>query len=40
VAVALNSWFVVRPAALLDRITGMGRLLPLGYVVVATRREV
>lgn len=38
VAVALNSALVVRPSALLDRITGIGRLLPLGYVAVARRR--
>lgn len=35
--VALNSLLVVRPAVALDRRSRMGRLLPLGYVVVATR---
>ena len=38
-AVALNNLAVVRPAAALDRLSGMARLLPLGYVVVATRRD-
>jgi SAM-dependent methyltransferase len=38
VAVALNRALVVRPSVALDRVTKMGRLLPLGYVVVATRR--
>lgn len=39
VAVALNRALVVRPSVALDRLTGMSRLLPLGYVVVATRRR-
>jgi SAM-dependent methyltransferase len=39
VAAALNHLFVVRPSAALDRITGMGRLLPLGYVAVARKRS-
>jgi SAM-dependent methyltransferase len=38
IAVTLNDLLVVRPAALLDRLLGGARLLPLGYVVVATRR--
>ena len=37
-AVAANRALVVRPAVALDRATGLGRLLPLGYVVVASRR--
>jgi SAM-dependent methyltransferase len=37
VAFALNRALVVRPCVALDRVTGMGRLLPLGYVVVAKR---
>jgi hypothetical protein len=36
--VAINRLLIVRPAVAIDRITRMGRLLPLGYVVVATRR--
>jgi SAM-dependent methyltransferase len=40
VMVALNSLFVVRPATALDRLARMNRLLPLGYVVVATRRDI
>lgn len=36
-AVALNRTLVVRPAVALDRATRTARLLPLGYVVVATR---
>ena len=38
VAVAVNRALVVRPAVALDRATRMAGLLPLGYVVVATRR--
>jgi SAM-dependent methyltransferase len=37
IAVALNRALVVRPAVALDRITRMGRLLPLGYVAVGRR---
>jgi SAM-dependent methyltransferase len=37
-AVAANRALVVRPAVALDRAAGLGRLLPLGYVVVASRR--
>jgi SAM-dependent methyltransferase len=37
-AVAANRALVVRPAVTLDRAAGLGRLLPLGYVVVASRR--
>jgi SAM-dependent methyltransferase len=36
---AINDLAVVRPAVLLDRVTRMSRLLPLGYVVTATRLE-
>jgi SAM-dependent methyltransferase len=36
-ASAVNEVAVVRPAVLLDRVTRMSRLLPLGYVVTATR---
>lgn len=39
VTTVLNRALVVRPAVSLDRLTGMGRLLPLGYVVVASRRH-
>lgn len=35
--VALNRALVVRPAVALDRVSRMARLLPLGYVAVATR---
>jgi SAM-dependent methyltransferase len=38
VAVAANRALVVGPAVALDRAVGLGRLLPLGYVVVASRR--
>jgi SAM-dependent methyltransferase len=38
VAVAINAVAVVRTAAALDRLTRMARLLPLGYVAVATRQ--
>jgi SAM-dependent methyltransferase len=38
IAVTLNDLVVVRPAAVLDRLFGGARLLPLGYVVVAKRR--
>lgn len=34
----INDVAVVRPAVLLDRVTRMSRLLPLGYVVTATRQ--
>lgn len=37
--VAINDLVVVRPAAALDRRSRMARLLPLGYVVIATRME-
>jgi SAM-dependent methyltransferase len=37
-AVAANRALVVRPAVTMDRAAGLGRLLPLGYVVVASRR--
>jgi SAM-dependent methyltransferase len=33
----VNSALVVRPCVAMDRLTGIARLLPLGYVVVATR---
>jgi SAM-dependent methyltransferase len=36
---ALNLALVVRPSVALDRALGSARLLPLGYVVVATRRQ-
>ena len=35
----INSALVVRPSAALDRLTRISRLLPLGYVAVATRRS-
>jgi SAM-dependent methyltransferase len=38
VVVAVNAVTVVRPSVALDRITRMARLLPLGYVAVATRQ--
>jgi SAM-dependent methyltransferase len=38
VAMTANALLVVRPATLLDRAIRLARLLPLGYVVVATRR--
>jgi SAM-dependent methyltransferase len=37
-ALLLNEVVVVRPAAALDRLTRMAKLLPLGYVAVATRQ--
>jgi glycosyltransferase involved in cell wall biosynthesis/SAM-dependent methyltransferase len=37
-AVLLNEVVVVRPAAALDRLTHMARLLPLGYMAIATRQ--
>lgn len=37
-AVAVNHALVVKPAVALDRRSRMARRLPLGYVVVATRR--
>lgn len=37
-AVAVNSALVVRPSLALDRALRLARLLPLGYVVTATRR--
>jgi SAM-dependent methyltransferase len=37
VAIVLNAALVVRPAVTIDRLVGLSRLLPLGYVVVATR---
>ncbi len=39
IAVRLNSALVVRPSTVLDRRLRLARLLPLGYVVVATRRS-
>ena len=38
IVLALNDLVIVRPAVALDRLTSMSTLLPLGYVVVATRR--
>ena len=37
-AIACNRALVVRPSVAADHATGMGRLLPLGYIAVATRR--
>lgn len=39
VMAGVNRLFVVRPSVAFDKRSGMARLLPLGYVVVARRRE-
>jgi len=39
IVLAINDLALVRPAVALDQLTKMSRLLPLGYVVVATRRD-